>query len=107
MGPALSPGERVDRDGASRMALGAARPQVLWLFLRQSLGLVVIGAAIGIPIALACAKLVKGLLFGLAPADPASLAIALLMLAGVAAVACLLPARRATKVDPMVALRYE
>ena len=97
----------MDRDGASRMALGAARPQVLWLFLRESLGLVVIGAATGTPITLACAKLVKGLLFGLAPADPASLAIALLMLVGVPAAACLLPARRATKVDPMVALRYE
>ena len=90
-----------------RMALGASRTQVLWLFLRQTLGLVVIGVVIGTPIALACAKFVKSLLFGLTPADPASLAIALLMLAGVAAVACLLPARRATKVDPMVALRYE
>jgi predicted permease len=90
-----------------RMALGASRAQVLWLFLRETLGLVVIGAVIGTPIALACAKFVKSLLFGLTPADPASLAIALLMLAGVAAVACLLPARRATKVDPMVALRYE
>jgi predicted permease len=90
-----------------RMALGAPRTQVLWLFLRETLGLVVIGAVIGTPIALACAKFVKSLLFGLTPADPASLAIALLMLAGVAAVACLLPARRATKVDPMVALRYE
>jgi ABC-type antimicrobial peptide transport system permease subunit len=90
-----------------RMALGAARGQVLWLFLRETLGLVIIGAVIGTPIALACAKFVKSLLFGLTPADPASLAIALLMLAGVAAVACLLPARRATKVDPMAALRYE
>jgi predicted permease len=90
-----------------RMALGAPRTQVLWLFLRQTLGLVVIGVAIGTPIALACGRFVKSLLFGLTPADPASLAIALLMLAGVAAVACLVPARRATKVDPMVALRYE
>jgi predicted permease len=90
-----------------RMALGAARRQVLWLFLRQTLGLVVIGVGIGTPIALACARLVKSLLFGLTPADPASLATALLILASVAAVACLVPARRATKVDPMVALRYE
>jgi predicted permease len=90
-----------------RMALGAPRAQVLWLFLRQTLGLVVIGVVIGTPIALVCAKFAKSLLFGLTPADPASLAIALLMLAGVAAIACLLPARRATKVDPMVALRYE
>jgi len=90
-----------------RVALGAPRTQVLWLFLRQTLGLVVIGVVVGTPIAMACAKYVKSLLFGLTPADPGSLAIALLMLTGVAAVACLLPARRATKVDPMVALRYE
>ncbi len=90
-----------------RMALGAARTDVLWLFLRETLALVAVGVVIGTPIALACAKLIKSLLFGLTPADPASLAIALLMLAGVATVACLLPARRATKVDPMVALRYE
>jgi ABC-type antimicrobial peptide transport system permease subunit len=90
-----------------RMALGAPRTQVLWLFLRQTLGLVVIGAAVGAPIALTCAKFAKSMLFGLTPTDPGSLAIALLMLAGVAVVACMLPARRATKVDPMVALRYE
>ncbi|MFZ0961243.1 MAG: ABC transporter permease [Terriglobia bacterium] len=90
-----------------RMALGAPRTQVLWLFLRQTLGLVVIGVVIGTPIALVCARFVKSLLFGLTPTDPASLAIALFMLTGVATVACLLPARRATKVDPMVALRHE
>ncbi len=90
-----------------RMALGADRTRIIWLFLRQTLILVVIGVAIGAPIALACAKFVKSLLFGLTPADPASLAFAVFVLAGVATVACLLPARRATKVDPMVALRYE
>jgi predicted permease len=90
-----------------RMALGAARTQVLWLFLRQTLGLVVIGALIGAPIALACSRFVKSMLFGLTPADPASFAVALLLLAGVAAISCLLPAWRATKVDPMVALRCE
>ena len=89
------------------MALGAPRTQVLWLFLRQTLALVVIGVAVGTPVALACAKFVKSMLFGLTPADPASLAMALLMLASVAVVACMLPARRAAKVDPMVALRHE
>jgi ABC-type antimicrobial peptide transport system permease subunit len=89
------------------MALGAPRTQVFWLFLRQTLGLVAIGVLIGTPIALACTKFAKSLLFGLTPTDPTSLAIALLMLVGVAAIACLLPARRATKVDPMVALRHE
>jgi len=90
-----------------RMALGAARTDVLWLFLRETLALVAIGGIIGIPTALACMRLFKSVLFGLSPSDPSSLLIALLMLASVAAAACLLPARRASKVDPMVALRYE
>jgi predicted permease len=90
-----------------RMALGAPRREVLWLFLRETLLLVAIGGMIGIPAALACMKLLRSRLFGLTPSDPSSLLIALFTLAGVAAAACLLPARRATKVDPMVALRYE
>jgi len=90
-----------------RMALGAARTDVLWLFLRETLVLVAIGGMIGTPAALASMKLFRSLLFGLTPSDPSSVLIALLMLVGVAAAACLLPARRATKVDPMVALRYE
>jgi predicted permease len=95
------------REIGIRMALGAARSQLLWLFLRQTLGLVAIGGLIGTPIALASSQFVKSLMFGLTPNDPVSLAIALLMLAGVAAIACLLPAWQATKVDPMVALRHE
>jgi len=90
-----------------RMALGAARTRIMWLFLRQTLVLILVGVAIGTPIALACAQFVKSLLFGLAPADPVSFALALLVLVGVATAACLLPSHRATKVDPMVALRYE
>jgi predicted permease len=90
-----------------RMALGAARREVLWLFLHETLLLVAIGGMIGTPPALACMKLFQSRLFGLTSSDPSSLLIALLTLAGVAAAACLLPARRATKVDPMVALRYE
>jgi len=89
------------------MALGAARTRIMWLFLRQTLVLILVGVAIGTPIALACAKFVKSLLFGLASADPVSFALALLVLVGVATAACLLPSHRATKVDPMVALRYE
>jgi ABC-type antimicrobial peptide transport system permease subunit len=89
------------------MAMGAARSEVVWLFLRETLLLVGVGAMIGTPAAFASTKLLRGLLFGLSPSDPSSLLIALIMLAGVAAAACLLPARRATKVDPMVALRYE
>jgi predicted permease len=90
-----------------RMALGAARSDVLWLFVRETLALFAIGVVIGTPAALAAAQLVKSLLFGLKPSDPLSLVIAVLTLAGVAAVAALLPASRATTVDPMVALRYE
>jgi predicted permease len=90
-----------------RMALGAPRREVLWLFLRETLLLGAIGGMIGIPAALACMKLFSSRLFGLTPSDPSSLLIALFTLAGVAAAACLLPARRATRVDPMVALRYE
>jgi predicted permease len=90
-----------------RMALGAPRTDVLWLFLRETLVLVAIGEVIGTPVALLSTKFVKSLLFGLAPSDPSSVLLALLMLVGVAAAACLLPARRATKIDPMVALRYE
>jgi predicted permease len=90
-----------------RMALGAPRTDVLWLFLRETLVLVVVGEVIGTPVALLSTKFAKSLLFGLAPSDPSSVLFALLMLVGVAAAACLLPARRATKIDPMVALRYE
>jgi predicted permease len=90
-----------------RMALGAPRSEVVWLFLREVLVLVAIGTVIGVPAAFASVMLFRRLLFGLSPFDPGSLLTALLMLAGVAAAACLLPVRRATKVDPMVALRYE
>jgi predicted permease len=90
-----------------RMALGATRSNVLWLVLRETMALVAIGAAIGTLAALACARFVQTVLFGLAPNDPASVATAVVALVLVAALACFLPARRAMKVDPMVALRYE
>ena len=98
---------RRTREIGIRVALGAARAQIIWLFLRQTLILVFIGATFGTPLALACGRFVKKMLFGLTPADPGSLALALLSLAGVTTIACLVPARRAAKVDPMVALRYE
>jgi len=89
------------------MALGARRSEVVWLFLREILVLVAIGAMIGTPAAFASVRLFRGLLFGFSPSDPVSLLVALFTLAGVAAGACLLPARRATRVDPVVALRDE
>jgi ABC-type antimicrobial peptide transport system permease subunit len=90
-----------------RMALGAKRQSVLWLILREALLLVLIGVAIGLPAVFAATRLVSSLLFGLKPADPVSLSVAVLLMIVVAALAGYIPARRATKVDPMVALRYE
>jgi predicted permease len=90
-----------------RMALGARRRNVLWLVLRQSLAAVVIGIALGLSLALVCTRLLSTFLYGLSPTDPLAIALSLLPLILVALVACYLPARRATKVDPVIALRTE
>ncbi len=90
-----------------RMALGAERTGVLWMVMRESLTLVAIGVAIGIPAALAAGRLVASALYGLKATDPTTIALAALAMMAVAALAGYLPARRAARVDPMVALRYE
>jgi ABC-type antimicrobial peptide transport system permease subunit len=90
-----------------RMALGAERGNILRLVLRQALRLVVLGLALGTLGALAAARLIEGLLYGVQPQDPMTMAMVMLVLAGAALVACLLPARRAVRVDPITALRYE
>jgi ABC-type antimicrobial peptide transport system permease subunit len=90
-----------------RMALGAERRDVLWMILRETLTLVGAGVAVGLPAALAGARLVRSQLFGLGAADPASFTSAAIVLTIVAVAAALFPARRASRVDPMVALRYE
>ncbi|HEY6291648.1 MAG TPA: ABC transporter permease [Terriglobia bacterium] len=90
-----------------RMALGAGRSKVLWMVLRESLILLALGLAVGLPAALAAGRLVSKMLFGLSPADPLSLAAAALLLLAFAVAASYLPALRASRVDPMVALRYE
>src|SRR5262249_8329985 len=90
-----------------RMALGARRRDVLWLVLREALLMVVIGVAVGLPMIWATARLGSTLLFGLAPTAPVSLLLAALLMTAVAMMAGSLPARRAARVDPMVALRYE
>jgi ABC-type antimicrobial peptide transport system permease subunit len=90
-----------------RMALGAKPANVLWLVMRESLWLVGAGLLIGVPIALASAHAISALLFGLTPVDPLSLAFSILMLLVFSAMAGYIPARRASRVDPMVALRYE
>jgi ABC-type antimicrobial peptide transport system permease subunit len=69
--------------------------------------LIGIGIAIGVPVALAAARLIASQLYGIKPSDPSTIAVAVLMLAGVGLIAGYVPARRATRVDPMVALRYE
>jgi predicted permease len=90
-----------------RMALGAARSQVLWMVMRESLWLVALGILMGVPVALASERLVSTMLFGLRLNDPLTLLAGVAMLLAVATLAGYLPARRASRVDPMIALRYE
>jgi putative ABC transport system permease protein len=90
-----------------RMALGAQSSVVRSLILREALLLVLVGLAVGLPAVFAVTRFASTLLFGLSPTDPVSLSLAGLALLVVALVAGYLPARRATKVDPLVALRYE
>jgi predicted permease len=90
-----------------RMALGAARSQVLWATLGQALGWTAGGILLGIPIALGLSRLADSLLFGLGSSDSATLAAAAMFLMAFALVAAYLPARRAANIDPLTALRYE
>ncbi|MBI4664179.1 MAG: ABC transporter permease [Verrucomicrobia bacterium] len=90
-----------------RVALGAQRRHVLGLVLKRGLLLVSLGLALGLAGALASTRLMSGLLFGITPTDPATFVSVALLLAAIALLACYLPARRATQVDPIVALRYE
>ncbi len=90
-----------------RMALGASRGDILRLVIRQGMLLVVAGLILGLLVSFAVTRFMAGLLFGVAPNDPATLFGVSLLLAIIAFIACLVPALRAMKVDPMVALRYE
>jgi len=90
-----------------RMALGAEPLQVLRLVLRQSLLLTFIGIAIGLAAALAATRVLSVMLYGVSPTDPLTFASIVALLVSVALAACSIPARRAMRVDPMVALRYE
>ena len=87
------------------MALGAAPGSVLWMVLRQAAVLVLSGLALGLAGALAMTRLISGLLFGVGPNDPATFLSVGLVLLAVATFACLVPARRATLVQPVMALR--
>jgi predicted permease len=93
------------RELGLRMALGADRRNVLWLVIREAMLLVVIGAVIGLPLAYAAGRSVNTLLYGVAPLDVGPYTIAAVMLAIVGSVAAFLPAHRASRIDPMVALR--
>jgi predicted permease len=90
-----------------RIALGAPRAQVVWMILRDSLLLVALGLAIGLPAALAGARAVQSVLFGIRPADPFTFATTAALLAAIGGAAAFLPARRASRLDPSQVLRNE
>ena len=92
---------------AIRMALGAQSGDVLRLVLRQGVVLALVGIGVGLAASLAITRLLASLLYGLTPTDPATFALVAIGLVTVTLVACLLPARRASRLDPMMALRLE
>jgi putative ABC transport system permease protein len=98
---------RRTREFGVRIALGAGSLDVLMMILGQGLRMIFIGVAIGMTGSLALTRTVQSLLFGVTATDPLTLGGVTLLLVGAALLACYIPARRATKVDPMVALRYE
>jgi macrolide transport system ATP-binding/permease protein len=90
-----------------RMALGAQRGRVVWMVVREVFLLAAMGLAIGVPIAFAASRLVESFLFGMKPTDPVTLTMAVLILLSATLLAGYFPARRASRIDPMVALRHE
>jgi putative ABC transport system permease protein len=90
-----------------RMALGGTRRDVLWMVFTQGLRPMTWGIAIGLPVALAVTHVLRMVLIGVSPSDPATFVAAVLVLAAAGVLGCAVPARRAIRVDPMVALRYE
>jgi putative ABC transport system permease protein len=95
------------REIGIRMALGAHRQAILMMVLRKGMVLALVGAAIGLVAAFALTRWMSSLLFGISASDPATYVIVLIVALGAALLACSIPARRATRVDPLIALRYE
>jgi ABC-type antimicrobial peptide transport system permease subunit len=95
------------REIGVRMALGADRRNVLFMILHRALLLIATGLGAGLVLAMLSGRLLAGMLYGVSPSDPMALAAAVGILASVAIFAALMPALRATQVDPIVALRYE
>ena len=95
------------REIGVRMALGAQARDVRWLVLREALTLVVAGIIVGIPLAMASSRLLGSMLFEVHAADPGAVLGPLFVLSAVTLLAAFIPARRATRVDPIVALRLE
>jgi len=98
---------RRTREIGIRMALGAVTGNVVWLVVREVLVLVGIGMLVGLPAALGLTRLLKSQLYDIAPSDPATIVVATVGIAAIAAVSAYIPARRATRIDPVKALRYE
>src|SRR6202041_636337 len=99
-------GERTHEIGI-RLAVGGRRHRILQRILPQGLGPAIAGAVIGLVGALIVAHLMAGVLYGVRPADPVTFGVVALLLIAVALLACYIPARRAIRVDPLVALRHE
>jgi predicted permease len=95
------------RELGVRIALGAQRGDVLRMVLKEAMLLVVIGVCVGVPASMAATRIIASMLYGLKPHDPVAMAVVIALLATVGAFAGFIPARRASSVDPMVALRYE